>query len=120
MKKTNFIVFTILISLGFSSLVFALPNTRSEQNIFPFVDNTYDLCSTSPKLTWKNLFVQTASTTNLTVSGLNAANCDVKSSTAGVFSCGTDSEGSSTWAFTPTTHFGTSTQATSTPLFLRG
>src|SRR3990167_3589725 len=31
-----------------------------------------------------------ASTSNLTVSLLNAANCDVKSSTSGVFSCGTD------------------------------
>lgn len=34
-----------------------------------------------------------ASTTALTVSSLNAANCDVKSSTSGVLSCGTDSEG---------------------------
>lgn len=32
----------------------------------------------------------TASTTALTVSSLNAANCDVKASTAGVLSCGTD------------------------------
>ena len=35
----------------------------------------------------------TASTTNLVVSSLNAASCDVKSSTAGVFSCGTDATG---------------------------
>ena len=36
----------------------------------------------------------TASTTNLNVSALNAASCDVKSSTSGVLSCGTDATGS--------------------------
>ena len=43
-----------------------------------------------------------ASSTNLTVSSLNAASCDVKS-TNGVFSCGTDASGSSAslgWAST--------------------
>lgn len=35
----------------------------------------------------------TASSTSLVVSGLNAANCDVKSSTSGIFSCGTDATG---------------------------
>jgi len=35
----------------------------------------------------------TASTSNLIVSGLNAANCDVKASPAGVLSCGTDATG---------------------------
>ncbi|MBI2097191.1 MAG: helix-turn-helix domain-containing protein, partial [Candidatus Sungbacteria bacterium] len=35
----------------------------------------------------------TASTSNLTVSLLNAANCDVKASVTGVFSCGTDATG---------------------------
>ncbi|MBI2096761.1 MAG: hypothetical protein HYT40_01220 [Candidatus Sungbacteria bacterium] len=35
----------------------------------------------------------TASTSNLTVSLLNAADCDVKASVTGVFSCGTDATG---------------------------
>ncbi|MBC7836761.1 tail fiber domain-containing protein, partial [Acetobacteraceae bacterium] len=36
-----------------------------------------------------------ASSTSLIVSGLNAASCDVKSSTSGVLSCGTDASGGS-------------------------
>lgn len=35
----------------------------------------------------------TASSTNLTVSALNAASCDLKASTTGVVSCGTDATG---------------------------
>jgi hypothetical protein len=45
----------------------------------------------SPKATLDT--VGTLSGTALTVSGLNAASCDVKASTAGVLSCGTDSSG---------------------------
>lgn len=60
-----------------------------------------------------------ASTSRLTVSSLNSANCDVKASTTGVLSCGTDSTGSATWPWTPTTVLGTSTQATTTSLWLR-
>jgi hypothetical protein len=57
----------------------------------------------------------TASTTNLIVSGLNAAACDVKSSTNGILSCGTDSSGGGgVWPFTPSTWGGVATQATST------
>ena len=55
-----------------------------------------------------------ASTTALTISGLNAASCDVKSSTTGVLSCGADSEGSGAFAWTPTTAFGAAANATST------
>jgi len=54
----------------------------------------------------------TASTTNLTVSALNAANCDVKASAAGVFSCGTDAD--SGFAWTPATSW----NATSTLLLM--
>ena len=49
--------------------------------------------STTTNATTTNISATFASTTNLTVSALNAANCDVKSSTSGVFSCGTDATG---------------------------
>ncbi|OHB19049.1 MAG: hypothetical protein A2854_00860 [Parcubacteria group bacterium RIFCSPHIGHO2_01_FULL_56_18] len=57
----------------------------------------------------------TASTTNLTVSALGAAACDVKS-TNGVLSCGTDTGGS--FPFTPGTYGATQTQSTTTALQL--
>ena len=55
------------------------------------VASHFTATSTTATSTFTN-FVATgnASTTNLIVSGLNAANCDVKASTAGVLSCGTD------------------------------
>lgn len=48
----------------------------------------------------------TASTSALIVSGLNAASCDVKASTSGVLSCGTDATGAGggVWPFTPTAY----------------
>ena len=88
MKKLLAIVFLLI-----PSVTFALPSTRYEQNILPFLDNTYEIGSTSPLRTWLRIYTQNASTTNLTVSALNAANCDVKSSTSGIFSCGTDATG---------------------------
>ena len=61
----------------------------------------------------------TASSTALVVSNLNAASCDVKASTAGVLSCGTDSEGSAAFPWTPTTYSGVAVNATSTGLWLQ-
>ena len=66
-----------------------------------------------------------SNTGTITASSLTAANCDVKSSTAGVLSCGTDATGAggtgSNWAFTaaqdaiaPTTTVGTIVSASST------
>ena len=62
----------------------------------------------------------TASSTSLIVSGLNSASCDVKASTSGVLSCGTDSTGSggSAYPFTPTSNFGVTASATSTQMLL--
>ena len=57
----------------------------------------------------------TASTTNLTVSALNAASCDVKS-TNGVFSCGTDATGSGVFEWTPSINFATNVNSTTTPI----
>ena len=60
-----------------------------------------------------------ASSTALIVSGLNAASCDVKADTSGVFSCGTDSAGAA-FPFTPSTYAGQGVNATSTGLWLMG
>ena len=61
----------------------------------PVVAEYFHATSSAATSTFTN-FVATgnASTTNLIVSGLNAANCDVKASPAGVLSCGTDASGS--------------------------
>lgn len=62
----------------------------------------------------------TASSTSLIVSGLNAASCDVKADTNGVFSCGTDATGAgASFPFTPTTNYGALTNATGTPMWLQ-
>jgi len=77
----------------FGGIALALPFFSQTQSMVPGQDNLYNIGTTSPTvLTYKTLFVQTASTSNLTVSALNSANCDVKS-TNGVFSCGTDATG---------------------------
>lgn len=62
----------------------------------------------------------TASTTNLIVSGLNAASCDVKGGSDGTLSCGTDSTGSTVFPFDTATNYGTTTNGTTTPLWMRG
>ena len=64
MKKTTIIYLAIITVIGFAIPVLALPTARYEQNILPFVDNTYDLGSTSPNLRWKNVY-----TNNLRVDG---------------------------------------------------
>lgn len=88
----NILIIALLI-LGFGSAVFAAPYFRQEATIVPISDNAYDLGTTT--LRWRNTYAVTASSTNLIVSGLSAANCDVKASTNGTFSCGTDSTGAS-------------------------
>src|SRR3990167_5898744 len=80
MKKTLF-----LLLLGFlviPSVLWALPNSRSEQNVLPFVDNTYDLGSTTPQNAWKDIYaigttssgVFNASSTTATSTGSNGWN----------------------------------------------
>ena len=64
MKKTTIIFITVLAIIGFVIPAFALPTARYEQSILPFIDNTYDLGSTSPNLRWKNVY-----TNNLRVDG---------------------------------------------------
>lgn len=62
-----------------------------------------------------------ASTTGLTVSGLNAASCDLKADTNGAITCGTDATGSSfSYPFTYATTFNTLSAGTSTSLWLQG
>lgn len=61
MKK---LFLTLLIILGLTDTASALPNNSYQQNILPFLNQTYDLGSTTPALEWNNVF-----TKNLTVSG---------------------------------------------------
>ena len=45
--------------------IFALPISRSEQNLLPFIDNTYYLGTTSPSnLRWKAIFLGTGTSTS--------------------------------------------------------
>ena len=56
-----------------------------------------------------------ASTSNLTVSALGAADCDVKAAVGtGLLSCGTDGAGSGAWPFTPSAYAGVANQSTTT------
>ncbi|OHB20756.1 MAG: hypothetical protein A2854_00535 [Parcubacteria group bacterium RIFCSPHIGHO2_01_FULL_56_18] len=83
------------------------------------VARNFTATSSNATSTFTNFVVTgNASTTNLTVSGLGAASCDVKS-TNGVLSCGSDATGSgSAFPFTPTDNFGLLTSATSSTLLL--
>jgi len=63
MKKIVLGVISLFI-LG-TSVAFALPISRSEQNLLPFVDNTYYLGSTTPSnLRWKAIFLGTGTSTS--------------------------------------------------------
>jgi hypothetical protein len=66
--------------------------------------------------------IGTASTSQLTVSALNAASCDVKASTAGVLSCGVDATGAGgSYPFNPTPVYnGQVTAGTTSVLWLTG
>lgn len=75
--------------------------------------------STFPYASTTAITATTASTTNLIVSGLNAANCDVKSSTTGVLSCGVDATGAGGSGSDPFTH-PTGYSATSSALYPSG
>ncbi|TSC69410.1 MAG: hemagluttinin family protein, partial [Parcubacteria group bacterium Gr01-1014_56] len=59
----------------------------------------------------------TASTTALIVSGLNATACDVKADTSGNLSCGTDATSAGGSPFVWLDNFGTTTAATSSPIW---
>ena len=96
--KKNLLILALLV-LGFGGVVLAAPTLIYQRTVLPETDNTYDLGTTTAR--WRNVYAVTASSTNLIVSGLNAASCDVKASTNGTFSCGTDSTGSATFAWTP-------------------
>lgn len=61
-----------------------------------------------------------ATTTSLGVLDLTAASCDVKSTTSGSLYCGTDSEGSATFSYTPGTFNGQNVNATSTGINFTG
>lgn len=87
--------------------------TSTRTNVFPYASSTV-----------YSSFL-TASSTNYLGAGLST--CDPTTGkltwASGQFGCGTDFNtggAGGTWAFTPVTHFGTSTQSTSTPLWLRG
>lgn len=94
-------------------------------NLFPTTNNVRGLGTQA--LEWSNLFVQTASTTNLTVSSLTSGNC-VQASTGGsltttLLPCGSGSGGNSFgqgWeinsnnALAPTTTIGIQVSASST------
>lgn len=60
-----------IIVLG--TTVYALPTTRYEQNIFPFVTDTYDLGSTTPTNRWLHLFTKYASTSALSITGITGS-----------------------------------------------
>lgn len=86
------------LTVGTSTVLANLGVWGSGNNIFRILNtsSTTVLRATDYGATTTNLTVETnASTTNITVSALNAASCDVKASTAGVLSCGTDATGGS-------------------------
>ena len=121
--STIFVSSTGNVGIGTTSplaqLTVATPNgaTGSLSNLFLIASSTAS--ATTTLFSVSNTGV--ASTTNLTVSALNAADCDVKASTSGVFSCGTDATGAGgSFSFTPTTSFGTAANSTSTLLLLTG
>ena len=93
MKKYLLAIIGLLIATA--GVASAAPAANILRNILPESSGTYEIGSSSPAALWLRIYTQNASTTNLTVSALNAENCDVKSSTTGVFSCGTDATGGS-------------------------
>lgn len=111
MKKFTTGLF-IGLALALGTAVLAAPASTIMRNILPETDNIYELGTTSAR--WLRIYTQNASTSNLTVSLLNSADCDVKASVNGVFSCGTDAGGG--LVFNPFTaaSFVASSTATST------
>ena len=109
-KLKPFLIGLLLASAG---IVLAAPASTILRNVLPETDNTYELGTTTAR--WLRIYTQNASTSNLTVSLLNAANCDVKASINGVFSCGTDAGGGLEYnPFTAAGFIATSTTASST------
>lgn len=103
MKKLIIIISLLILPLS----AFALPTTRSEQNIAPFQNDTYSLGTSI--LEWLNIFTKYASTSQLTISGLGGSGTRcVQTDNLGFLSrasaaCGSGSGGgggSSPWATT--------------------
>ena len=67
-----------------STNVFAAPQLIYQTGMMPITDNRYDLGTTS--LRWRNLYVQTASTTELTISSINGSTQCLQVSASGVVS----------------------------------
>ncbi|MHB8603562.1 MAG: hypothetical protein ACYC9R_13085, partial [Nitrosotalea sp.] len=84
------ILSAILITFGSFFIAFAAPTITYQNNLFPTLNDTWDLGSTTPAKEWKNVY-----TKNLTVSG----------------TCTGCSGGSSAFPFTPTS-YGVSTSTT--------
>ena len=111
-KLKPFLIGLLLASAG---IVLAAPASTILRNILPETDNVYEMGTTSAR--WLRIYTQNASTSNLTVSLLNSADCDVKASINGVFSCGTDAGASAGVEYNPFVAAGfiaTSTTASST------
>jgi hypothetical protein len=86
-----------------------VPDTITASNYLPLAGGTLTGALSGVSAT----FSGTASSTSLIVSGLNSADCDVKASTNGTLSCGTDSTGigGGSFPFTPTA-YGNATSTT--------
>lgn len=89
MRKYQIIVAALLITLGSIGFALAAPQSIYQVTILPVSDNNYDLGTTT--LRWRNLYVQTASTTNLTISGVNGSSQCLHTNATGVVS-GTGSD----------------------------
>ena len=73
-----------------SPFSFGAPVSNIFRNLIPETDNTYELGTTTKR--WKELYTQTASTTNLLISGLSG--CDtLDTQSDGTVVCGTDASG---------------------------
>jgi len=114
-------------SLTTSDKIFTFPDLSGTLCLFNVncaattTANTWSALQTINYASTTAITATTASTTNLVVSGMNAASCDVKATTAGIFFCGTDATGGGggTFAWTPTTNFNALTNATNTPLWMQ-
>jgi hypothetical protein len=68
MKKLQRIIIVLLLILGVTPTVYALPTGRSEQNIYPFITNTYELGTST--LRWFNITGKNGFFENITVTGV--------------------------------------------------
>ena len=111
-KLKPFLIGLLLASAG---VILAAPASTILRNIQPESSGIYEIGSSTPASLWLRIYTVNASTSNLTVSLLNSANCDVKASVNGVFSCGTDAGGGLEYnPFVAAGFIATSTTASST------